>query len=139
MVIIKKTLRLETAELIRVRDGEDFIQGIVIVNRLGRTLVLLYSAPTVGSERFGDEVKSLLSEYNVHVIVGDLNARLLSWCTAHDAKKKGMQLLRTVRSFPGHAIHAPQKLKFQAPVIFTEGALVVARLILLWPQYWSVK
>lgn len=63
------------------------------MDRLGRALVLLYISPTVGPERFGAEVKKVLSEYDVQVMVDDLmhGTRLkTNWCTANDTKKKGM-------------------------------------------------
>lgn len=35
IVLVKKILIIATAELIRVREGDNFIQGIVLVNRTG--------------------------------------------------------------------------------------------------------
>lgn len=115
IIIVKKSLRLETAELIRVAETENFIQVIVLADRLGHALILWYSAPTVEVGRFGEELKRVLSEYKIQVLAGDFNARHPQWCTDHDDKKKGVQLIRKVKDCPGHIIHATQNPTFQAP------------------------
>lgn len=88
VVILKNSLRVETAELIRVKDGEEFIQGVVLEDKEGDALVLWYSAPTTSPSKFGETINHILSEYNVKLMLGDFNARHPAWCRAHDTKKE---------------------------------------------------
>lgn len=84
------------------------------MDRLGRALVMWYSALTVEVERFGEELNKVLANYDVKILAGDFNTRHTQWCNTHNEKRKGVQFLRTVKNFPEHSIHAPQKPSFQA-------------------------
>lgn len=53
ILILKSALRVETVELIRILEGDEFIQGIVIEERESNSMIGGYSAPTVTAERFG--------------------------------------------------------------------------------------
>lgn len=115
VMLIRNSLRVETVELIRPADGDNFIQGIVVEDRLGYSLIFLYSAPTVTAYFFGETIKRLLTEYNVQIMLGDLNARHPAWCRRHDEKKKELQLISELKNFPSHKIHAAQQPTFHVP------------------------
>lgn len=88
VIILKKILRIETAEMLRPQSGKDFTQGAVIVYREGQALVFCYCAPTLTTQTFGTTLERLLREYNVQIISGDYNARHTAWCSKHDDKKR---------------------------------------------------
>lgn len=47
VVLINNTIRVETAELIRTTEDDNFIQGIVVEDREVREMVFWYCDPTV--------------------------------------------------------------------------------------------
>lgn len=94
-MLLKKTLRLEMVELIRLTEGDNFIQGIVVEDRFGQAMIFLYSAPTVTMEFFGGTIKRLLTDYNVQILMGDLNSRHPAWCRRHDGEKGAPTNIRT--------------------------------------------
>lgn len=115
IMILKNEIRVETVELIRPTSEEDFIQGIVIEDREGNAFIGLYCAPTLATEKFGEVVNRLLTAHKVILLLGDLKARHPTWCRQHDAKKRGLRLIKEVQKTEGHRIHAAQKPSFQAP------------------------
>lgn len=71
----KKSIRLETVELVRLQEGVNFMRCVVLLDRMELELVAWYSAPTVTVERYVEEISMILTEYDVQVMTGDFNAR----------------------------------------------------------------
>lgn len=88
IVLLRNTLRVETAELVRIAKGEEFIQAIVVEDREGHAMVFWYSAPKVCTEVFGETVNRLLTEYNVKVMMGDLTPATQRVAHATTKRKK---------------------------------------------------
>lgn len=86
-MIIKNTLRVETVELVKMNEGDELIQGIVVEDRKGEEMIFWYGSPTTTTDTFGATIKRLLTEYTVKLMLGDFNARHPAWCTKHDEKR----------------------------------------------------
>lgn len=54
IMVLKTALRVETAELVRVSIGDEFIQELVIEDNERNAMVGWYCAPTVTAEVLGD-------------------------------------------------------------------------------------
>lgn len=94
VVILRKTLRIETAEIIRPTSGVEFIQGLVLADRNVQAFVFWYCEPTVSTVHFVEKLSILLRDYEVQMIAGDYNACHPDWCTKHDAKKEDTSYAR---------------------------------------------
>lgn len=88
ILIIRRTIQLETAELLRPEDNTTFFQGIIMEDREGRALAFWYGAPTLGNTEFEATLTQLLTEYNIRFLTGDFNSRHPTWCKKHDEKKR---------------------------------------------------
>lgn len=94
-------------------EGDELIQGVVVVDKEDHEMVLWYSEPTVSAEVFG-ETTNRLTEYKLKIMLGDFNDRHPAWCTRHDENKKGLQLIKEAGKETGYKIHAKNKPTFQA-------------------------
>lgn len=134
IVILRRELKVETVELVRVRDGEDFIQGIVIVDKEGGALIHWYSSPTTTNDTFGTTIKRMLKDYEVKVMMGDFNARHTTWCTKHEDKRKGARLIKEDKKVPGYRIHAARQPTFQAKRYRNKGSFGSSNIDLIAAQ-----
>lgn len=114
VVIIKRDVKVEKVELIRIAEREEFIKGIVVQDKEGGTMVFWYISPTTTAETFGATIGRLLNEYEVKIMMGDFNARQTAWCSKHDDKKKVAKLIEETKKVPGCRIHAANQPTFQA-------------------------
>lgn len=61
IVIIKLELRLETAEILRMYNGDEFAQVIVLTDKDNRGYIGWYSAPVMDKEVFGETLRRLIT------------------------------------------------------------------------------
>lgn len=120
ILIIRRSIRLETAEVIRLKDGDNFAQGLVMEDRLRQAVAFWYCAPTTSREKFGAIIKRLVEDYDLKLLAGDFNARHPAWCDKHDAKK-GELLHEVARKTRGYSVRAPETPNFQAARYRTRG------------------
>lgn len=97
VALLKRNLQIITAEVIREEHGEDFIHALVLINKRNKAIVGWYNSPGNSRQFFYEKLKYVLTKYNVRCPAGDLNARQKRWCTAHDKKRRGKQLLTLAR------------------------------------------
>lgn len=123
IAIIKTKLQLQTAEVLRMNDGDNFAQAIVLTDKRDRAFISWYNSPLMKRERFRDVLTRLHKEYDVQFFAGDFNARHPRWCTNHDNVRRGTQLIHMTRAYPEYQIHAPNGPTFTAIANKTTGAL----------------
>lgn len=114
IAVIKTCLNLVTAEIVRINEGDDFAQAIVLTDKDEREFIGWYNTPVMTRRAFGEKLEKLLAEYDVQFVTGDFNARHRRWCTQHDGNKRGTQLLNLIRTRPEYQIHATQGPTFEA-------------------------
>lgn len=113
-MVLKRSLKLETARILKVMNGDNFIQSIVMEDRTGKALAFWYCAPLVEKEFFTKTLAIMMKEHDLQLLTGDFNARQPSWCRKHDVKKRGTRSREAVRDTPGYRIVAPTDPTFQA-------------------------
>lgn len=114
VLILRRDIRLETVKIVTKRDGDNFMLGLVLEDRTGKSLVFWYCAPTCENGAVGEMERKLLTDYEVQVFAGDFNTRHPHWCKRHDAKKGGALIHEIVRNKEGYGIHTPDTPTFQA-------------------------
>lgn len=132
VLILRRSFRLETARILKVRDGENLIQGMVQEEREGKELVFWHCAPPVENKMFVETLKVLLKEHNVQFLASYFNARHPTWYRKHEDKKRGTLLIETPRNMPGYRIFAPRTPLSKQNTTDTEIMTVSARSTWLW-------
>lgn len=79
ILIIRRTIRLETVGLLRPKDNVDCYQGIIMEDREGRALAFWYGAPTLGNTELEGIITRLLKDYDTQFLAGDFNSRHPAW------------------------------------------------------------
>lgn len=111
--VVKTCINLVTAEVVRINDGNDFAQAIVLMDKDKRSFIGWYNSPGMTRRAFGEKLEKLLEDYYVQLISGDFNARHPRWCSHHDGNRRGTQLLDLIRRRPEYQIHATQGPNFE--------------------------
>lgn len=68
--MIRRNIRLETAELLRVNTGDDFIQVVILFGKEKRAFFFWYCAHPVQTRTFGATIRRLLTDYDKQLIAG---------------------------------------------------------------------
>lgn len=123
IVLIKSELQLVTAEVMRIQDGNDFAQAVVLTDREERAYVGWYSSPVMSRAAFREAITRLHKDYDVQFLTGDFNARHPRLCTSHDGNRRGTQLLQDIRCYPEYQIHATREHTFEAVANRAKGTL----------------
>lgn len=113
IVIIKTELQLVTAEIVKVYNGNNFAQAVVLTEMEERAFIGWYNSPLMSREALKGKLTKLYQDYNVQFIADDFNARHPRWCTSHEGHRRETQLLHLIRTFPEHQIHAPREHTFE--------------------------
>lgn len=123
IAVVKTCLNLVTAEVVRINDGNDFAQAIVLTDSDERAFIGWYNSPVMTRKAFGEKLDKLLAQYDVQFVAGDFNARHPRWCTQHDGNRRGTQLLNLIRVRPEYQIHATQGPTFEAIADSAKGTM----------------
>lgn len=73
VVLVKQELKMELVDVIRKEQGHNFIHAIVMQNKQKEAIVGWYNSPGTKRQIFHDELKTVLTKYNLHCLAGDLN------------------------------------------------------------------
>lgn len=139
IAIIRTELQLVTSEVMRKHNTNNFAQAIVLTDTNERAYIGWYNSPLVSREAFNSKLTRLHNDYNIQVIVGDLNARHPRWCHDYDNPRRGRgtKLVRFTRNLPTYMIHAPGGPTFEEIACSADGTkrtstvdLVVSRIII---------
>lgn len=107
-------LQLETAQVLRKHECDEFAQAIVLTDRQNKAYIGWYNSPMMSREAFDNALHKLFTDYDTKLITGDFNARHTRWCKAHYRLKRVARLLKLTTEMSALVIHATSTPTFMA-------------------------
>lgn len=100
IAIVRTELDLVTAEKLRVDEGNDFAQSVVLTDMGETVFVGWYNSLSISRRAFKETLEKVHADYDVQFTLGDFNDRHPRWCPKHDGKRRVTQLLNFIRKSP---------------------------------------
>lgn len=111
-MLTKQELKLELVDVIRKEQGKNCLHAILMKNKQKEAVVGWYNSPGTKGQIFHNELKTVLTKYNVSCLDGDLNSQHPRWCMAHDEQRPGQQILKVSNELKRIKVHAPVRPTF---------------------------
>lgn len=75
IAIIKTELQLQTAEVLRMNDGDNLAQDIILTDKEEKAFISWYNSPPMKRDRFRDTLERIHRKHDVQFYAGDFNVR----------------------------------------------------------------